>query len=73
MGTTRDAEYQDAWRKAQEEGPLPGALPPGLVLPNGLTVEEFQQKQNEGKTQEEIDRNKLPDWYVEALRRHGSY
>jgi hypothetical protein len=41
MGTTRSHEFQDAYEKAViEYDRNHSGLPPGLVLPNGKTVQE---------------------------------
>ena len=41
MGTTRSHEFQDAYEKAVTEYDRNhSGLPPGLVLPNGKTVQE---------------------------------
>jgi hypothetical protein len=39
MGTTRSREFQDAWEEAYDKAPP--VIPSGLVLPNGMTVQEF--------------------------------
>lgn len=42
MGTTRSHEFQDAYEKAVSEyDSNHSGLPPGLVLPNGMTVQEL--------------------------------
>ena len=41
MKTTRDNEFQDDYEKAKREyDDLMWGVPPGLVLPNGYTIDE---------------------------------
>jgi len=39
MGTTRSYKFQKEWEDAYDKAPP--VIPSGLVLPNGMTVQEF--------------------------------
>jgi hypothetical protein len=68
-GTTRSFEYQEAFKKVHSSGPLPGAIPSGLILPDGSTVGERVEAINAANP-ENIEAKTLPDWYVKALEEY---